>query len=299
MERPLSGWVSRLSAAVALIAAAPLAARADALPSYSVTDLGVGTATLSTGTDGQGVVIAPDGRAAYAFPRTFNAVANPQAILQALPPLTNAPVWDPMTYGNPKYAYSYFTTSGAFLNKNGLFVGTDIVGVSGHIASAGSYVDSSQRQADGTFGPLATLWSSPNNLYSGGQIAQALDLNNRNQVLGITAAAGSTPIYGYNYYLHSFLLFDPKTGTTSLDALAPGWHIDSAIALDDQGRILITADQGAQDPKTHSLLLTPADAAPDPVPVPEPTSLATLLIGLGYAALRGLGQRAPRRSSCL
>jgi hypothetical protein len=189
-----------------------------------------------------------------------------------------------MTYGNPKFAYSYFDTFGSFLNKNGVFVGTDLVGVAGHSASSGSIVDTSQRQPDGTFGPLGSLWSSPNNRYSGGTVATVFGLNDRNQVLGISGPAGLGP--------NVFLLDDlnTKTLTDLKQLLPPAWHLDSAGSLDNLGRLLVNADLG---PSTgdyrdvHTLLLTPAGVSSDPMTVPEPSSLAVLATALGAVALGG------------
>jgi hypothetical protein len=267
---------------MALIGIIASTAHADAIPpAYSITDLGAGDARLATDAGGDGILIAPDGRTTYAFPRTENALTNPQAVLQSFPPFTNAPVDNPMTYGNPNNAYSEFSRQGLFLTRDGEFVGTDVYGVSGHVASAGSTVLSARRQADGSFGPLTPLWGSPNNNYTGGPIAQALDINVRNEILGVASHDFS------NFTNRSFLLYDlDSKASTELGPILPGWHLDSAVALDDRGRILVTADSNATDGQAHSLLLTPAGELPDPSPVPEPSALATLLLGLAGMASR-------------
>ena len=167
MKRSISGWLPHLCATTALLGIVATTARGDAIPAYSVTDLGTGVAQLAKDAGGDGILIAPDGQTSYAFPRADVPPPGGPPILQALPPLNNAPTYDTMTYGDPKNAYSYFLSSGLFENANGVFVGTDVRGVSGHIASSGSTVDTAQRQADGSFGPLSSLWGSPNNLYTG------------------------------------------------------------------------------------------------------------------------------------
>src|SRR4051812_15417047 len=110
MERTISNWVSHLCVAIALLAVNASTAAADAILTYSVADLGAGYAQLAKDASGKGIVIAPDGLNTYAFPRTENRLGDPCEIMEALPKLNNAPVWDPMTYGNPKNAYSDFVS---------------------------------------------------------------------------------------------------------------------------------------------------------------------------------------------
>ena len=263
----------RFAIVVAMMMVATVEARADAIQGYTVTDLGVGEARLAKDASGNGVVIAPDGIMNYAFPRlgTGHGV-DPRALAGSLPALTNAPVWDTMTYGNPKYAYSYFLPQGAFLDNHGDFIGTDNVGVSGHSASASSAVLFSERKSDGTFAPLTTLWGSPSNLDTYGQIAQVLSINRNDQLLGATNHWGSS-------YLRDFLVYDLKSRSeTMLSPYLGSWIPSAAIALDDQGRILMLAD--SQDGKSrHSLLLSPNGSTIKPMPAPEASTLVTLAVG--------------------
>jgi hypothetical protein len=280
MDRSISGTVRSLLTAVLLLSLASGSARAATIPAYTVTDLGAGTAQLATDSAGNGVVISPDGLTSYAFPTTDHALSTSQAqaIIATLPPMTNAPVWSPMTYGNPNYAFSNLLPSNVFLNDKGVLLVTNVYGVDGHYSGAGSTVLTAQRQADGSFGPLTGLWTSPNNGIgmSQGQVAQTLGLNNLGQVLGVTADGSGLG--------RDFLVHDLTTGqTTNLQDLLPTWHLDQAIALDNQGRVLLTADSSATGFTEHSLLLTP-------LAVPEPTALATIVAGL-----IGLGLRHPRR----
>jgi hypothetical protein len=193
------------------------------------------------------------------------------------------------TYGDPNNAYSRLVGP-VLLNDKGTLVVTDIFGVGGHLTGGGSQVLTSQRQPDGTFGPLTTLWYSDGNgsSYGYGLLASTLALNNKGQVLG-TAEQN-----GYHY----FLIHDLNTGKTfdlrdvlsansstlSLD-LPPGLivpknvYIVNALGLDDSGQLLV---EGAltTESKLHTYLLTPAA-------VPEPSALATLALGtLGLAFRR-------------
>jgi PEP-CTERM motif len=284
MDRSTCGKARGLFAAVILVSLAGRVAVASA--TYTVTDLGAGTARLASDSVGGGVLITPDGTTSYAFPMTNHALSSSQAqaIIATLPAMTNAPVWSPMTYGDPRNAFSYLTSGNASLNDNGMLVVRDVFGVSGHSSGAGSTVLTAQRQADGSFGPLTALWSSPNNgqFMSNGPVATSLGLNNLGQALGYTADAwGSGTV---------FLISDPSKGLTYLrDLLPSNAYIDNAIALDNQGRMLVTAWLWTYPPgfsQEHSYLLTPAGVPIDPVPVPEPTALATIAAGMIAFALR-------------
>ena len=65
-----------------------------------------------------------------------------------------------------------------------------------------------------------------------------------------------------------------------------GWTFQNTFldtgALDDKGQIFFTATKVGGNGTIYSLLLTPTD----PITVPEPTTLATLVAGLGGLALR-------------
>jgi hypothetical protein len=263
-------------------------ARGSSLPAYTITDLGIGAPRLSTDASGNGVAIGPDGQI-YAFPRTDNSVPDPSSLLKQLPALTNAPVNDQMTYGNPKYAYSYFSSGGVFLSQNGLFAGTDFLGVDGHSSGSESIAMVSQRQADGTFGPLVSLVTSPANQYSGGQPAEVLDLNNRGQALILAGTYGGAP------FGRELVLSDAHSGTTiSIMSLLSGWWLwltPVGPVLDDDGRILLTAEDSSTT--MHTLLLTPAGVPSDPMPVPEPTALALFTAGAvgGLACRRALKRK--------
>ena len=287
----MSLTIRSLLGSILLASLAGATAGAATLSGYTVTDLGAGDAQLTTNSSGNGVVISPDGTTSYAFPVTNHLLSQSQAqaVIATLPAMTNAPVWSSMTYGNPNYAYSNLLPSNAYLNDNGTLLVTNVYGVDGHISGAGSTLLTAQRQPDGSFGPLTGLWSSPYNGIgmSAGQTAQALGLNNLGQVLGVTGSNSSS-------WERDFLVYNSSTGlTTHLNDLMPsGWQVDQAT-LDDQGRILETGvtyslSGTASD---HSYLLTPDGVPIDPVPVPEPTALATIVLGVGGLAIRRWRQR--------
>lgn len=268
-------------------------ARGDAMPSYTVTDLGPGALSPTKDSSRDWVVSSADGRSSYAFLPVDNSLADPFPLEKTLPPFTDAPVGASMTYGNPAFAYSRLQGP-AFLNQNGLFVTTHVVGVAGHIQAASSSIYVAQKQPDGSLGPATsagaagsqwnyTLWTSPNNYSSGGQVATPLALNNLNQILA-TTAAGPWPLSG-NVYSIADLNKGSLIGLQTI--VPPGWHIDFAPALDDQGRILLYGESAATGWQQHTLLLTPGGLSSAPVPVPEPSTLATIAIGVvGLAARR-------------
>jgi hypothetical protein len=273
-------------------------ARADAISSYTVTDLGpAGTGNATTpdytlsNTGASGTLTTRNGTV-YAFPRTDNSVANPQSLLDTLPPLTNAPINDPLTHGNPNFAYSHFDLNGVFLNKEGVFAATDLTGVSGYVSESSSIVDMATRQANGTFGPLTALWNSPNDGSSfqgwSDNSARVLDLNNAGQLLGADNSGHNIDLASPGYRV--FFVYDPHSGIkTEIASLLPtGWGNGYPVALDDQGRILLYASTAENDWNNSSLLLlTPAGLSSTPLPAPEPTTLATLAVaGFGLAIRR-------------
>ncbi|MFO0908470.1 MAG: PEP-CTERM sorting domain-containing protein [Isosphaeraceae bacterium] len=263
---------------LALALASGSTSAAASLP-YVVTDLGVGEATLAPD---RGLVLAPDGTIGYAFMHQDHRVTNLDALRPSLPPLTNAPVSSPMTYGNPANAYSEWANTGMFLNSHGVLVATNLTGVLGHTAGAGSQVLALDRTSDGTFEIGQTLFRSSENRETGGQIAQALDLNDAGQVLGVTQGSGP--------YGRDFLVYNLAAGSSSVvSRQLAGWVLQSAQAIDEEGRILLTAFP-AQGGSAHSLLLSPESAVPSPVPVPEPTAFAVVFLGF-LAARRAISKR--------
>ena len=261
-----------LGRAILLLVLVGRPALAGWLPSYSVTDLGPGATSFATDASGQQLVTTHDGTTAYAFPQIqYASAAATQAALASIPPMTNAPVSS--TNGNPGNAYSEL--SNAFLNEKGQMVVTNV--------GAGSTVFSALPQADGSYKLADALWSTPNNASSGGVVAQAIALNNQGLVLGMS---GYIPVYG-----PLEVLYNLATGqSVDVMSLLPAtWRQGFARALDDQGRILVMASEmptpgSPGDSVYHSFLLTPAGLPVDPIPIPEPTTLATLVLGLGVLA---------------
>lgn len=264
------GWLLAivLSLTCGVASAAPL-------PSYNVIDLGAGWAGFASGPDGRGVVATVDGRM-FDFPVSNSALSGEvaRAIIASFAPMTNAPVNNPATHGNPAYAYS--NLSGDFLNGRGQLVVTNRWGVSGYSSGGGSALLTAQRQSDGSFGPLSHVpgYGSDGN----GPLASAVGLNDMGQVLYTSGFAGFT----------FYQLANINTGqVTDLTKVLPaGWKISRLGGLHDTGRILVMAEPDRYSGNTgdRSFLLEPAA-------VPEASTLATL----GASLLGPIASRHRRR----
>jgi hypothetical protein len=251
-------------------------------PLYTVTDLGPGGIALSNDASGAGVVIGGSGQA-YSYTPTSNSL--PTGVNTAnVPDLISAPVGSPETYGNPGYAYSDSVLHA--MNRDGIAAGIDTFGIDGHTGdSAAFYV---QQQPDGSWGTPHYLWSGLSTFAPGRQPAgiQILGVSDTDQILGIGSSSDHISTTSY--------LYDIKSGTTTnLSSIVngPTWALGHAIGIDEQGRLLVDASELPQGPE-HTLLLTPAGLSSDPVPVPEPTTLATLAVAAGGMVVRSYLKRS-------
>lgn len=278
--------------AFAIVVVLGEAARADALTNFTVTDLGAGTPTFSTGANG-GIVTVGNGATAYSFlPDTGTALNAAQVGVSQIPVVAGAPIGDPNTYGDPSLAYSMPVA--ATTNGQGTYVAIDASGVYGHMGSAEVY--SVQQNANGS-------WTNPVALWSGGEQssgmpgtgqASIVGINKLGEVLGsgsLNAVTSSTSLsQPYLYNLNTNTLLD----LYSVGALqAGGWNNLVPIAIDDQGRILLEASPNptSGDGSVHTLLLTPEGVSPDAFSVPEPGTLAMAVMTIAAVAWR----RALRR----
>jgi len=269
--------------ALALLLLSGPTAGGAAIPSYTVTDLGVEDFKVPLPAGDDATVTASDGRV-YAFPRSIGDLVAPPEAYQTLKP--------PTPWSHEPYAYSFLDRSpgGGFLSSNGVYVGTVLSGIEGHTRSASSDVSVARLQSDGSFGHLQSLWGTVSNRESPGVIATAIDINKNDEVLGFYARQ-NTP------QEQIFLTYDIKTGILSeLPFTLDGWFLGGRSlqggaprVLDDQGRILVFGSRlegsGTSDPE-HALLLTPAGVSSDPIATPEPSTLATLAVAIAGLAYR-------------
>jgi hypothetical protein len=178
---------------------------------------------------------------------------------------------------NPNVDYSFTVLSQ--MNANGLAAGFNYYGVSGHDGFSQAVV--AQRQPDGS-------WGSPQTLWPGAETFGGATTNNDAGVVGIS---NTNMVLGFGPHTtqdlaHHWWLYDGNTHdlipVQSLLANTP-WTMDRA-QIDPEGRLLVQAFVGSS-PQAHELLLTP-EGLVTPTSVPEPTTFATLVVAIGWLALR-------------
>ena len=251
--------------------------------------------TFATESNG-GVVVAGDGKSAYPFQLAKGTSVNPQQLQSSGFPLIDRPppASAPGAYNNPAFTYS--TLVSAMTDGKGTFVGIDASGVNGH--DGGSDVYYITQNADGT-------WGSPQKMWYGGYIdGTSGPYNSTASITGINAlgevlGTGASLYVAWNNIPQSFL-YNIKSNTfTDLTRLpvwadANGWSVDpKPIAIDDQGRILLSVGYGGFSPplyseEGHTILLTPEGVSSSPlmVPAPEPGALVLACLSLTALAVR-------------
>ena len=257
------------------------------IPGYTITDLGSGTPTFSTDSSGNGVLLAPSGQS-FAFQQTPDTIlTGEQAIVAGFPQLQPAPYGG----GNPLDSFSYVNS--ASMNASGTVVATNVAGIAGHEYSTGVFV--LQHNPDGT-------WGTPHLIYGGGGqfdlqgISSGVStmLSQANQVLitDNTIANSNINLFLYNINTQSLI-------NLSNLLLSAGYFGFQAIAIDDQGRIVLGAQTLNETGYSFTnLLLTPdgMSAAPLEATVPEPSTLAVMILAIAGFATRRLRERRALRA---
>jgi hypothetical protein len=282
--------------------------------SYNVTDLGSGTITLST-SNGTVVPIDPttswfgligsatstatnadqfttvsNGQATYPFILTPATTLTPnQGIMTDFPMPQAAPV--AAAGGNPINAYSVIST--ALSNANGIAVAINSAGINGHYGEDFAYYV--QRNSNGSWGAPVVIWGGGVQLGQGpvGGVTIA-GINSMNQVLGTMAITPSGVTNAVLYNIGTQSLTNLSTLLLQNNFVASSVR---PIAIDDLGQILVQAAPfgGSSVQGVQTLLLTPVGMPGDPVPAPEPGSLAVM--ALAVAAFAATRIRESRRRS--
>ena len=245
------------------------------IPGYTVTDLGAGTPTFSTGSGGNGFMTAPGGQM-YAFQQTPDTTLMPgQGILANLPQLQQAPTFVPFTFS--------FVNS-ATMNASGMVLATNVEGIEGHLYNTTLFAI--QHNADGTWGSAQAVYTGGGQFemgYPGSGLSAMLSASNQVLIQDKTIENDNVNLLLYNINTHTL------TNISSL-LLGAGYLQFQPTAIDDLGRIVLTAQKNTENgfPATN-LLLTPDGVSSSPLeaPVPEPGALAVMLLAaVGFAVRR-------------
>jgi hypothetical protein len=277
-----------LSGAIPAANASPL--------SFSVTDLGLGTATFGTDASGQTVVVASSGRTAYAFDPA-NAVVQDGSLVPVVSPVpSNLPILEPVQNPSGVPPTNFSVNSQFMMNANGFGVAIDSLGVWGHDST--DQVFFSHQNGDGTWGTPVRMWTGiPQYMINGPKVdARIFGISNTNLVLG-TMGFGpydhNTAVYDINNRslldLTQYLYNVSARGAAGFVSMGErgddGWWSALPIGIDRDGRILVQATAGVVG-QSHTLLLTPDGATSDPIAVPEPSSVALAVVAASWFAFR-------------
>ena len=274
-----------------------LGSRAQADGAYTVIDLGTGSPTFGTSSNGQGTVTGSNGLT-YAFDASQVSLHS-QALntSQPVPNVIASPIGSPETNGNPANAFSNSTV--VAMNGQGLAAGFDNWGVAFQIDNKEAFAI--QQLANGSWGTPVALWAGAPDFVNASNVA-ILGITPNGQILGYGYHMNQGPS-GYGLYLydsnsHSFTNLTSLIFSTMSPAQAP-WILNGPLGqIDNQGRILLPyeAYEGYSGP-LHTLLLVPQGISADPLAVPEPATWAIFATLLGAwparnwlrARKRGLG----------
>ena len=185
--------------------------RAPADPVYTAIDLGIASPPYNVIGSGAGTVTGSYGQT-YPFNATKDGVPLQWLnVTQGVPIVEPAPTGSQDTDGNPNNAYSYSYLDG--MNAQGLAVGVNLYGVSGHLGNGEAFI--TQLQADGSWGPPTLLWSGAPNVAESGDSPESggdyhlgiVGVSANGQVLGVGVENPSGPPVDTLY------LYDTKTQT--------------------------------------------------------------------------------------
>jgi len=281
-----------------LLLAVVSTAQADAIPpTYTVTDLGSGTA-FTYNPISNGVVTTTNGQTAYAFPQTFTGttISTP----------ANFPLLDPVPVGSNGTGYS--NVNYVTLYPNGVAIAVDRFGFNANLNGSASWQQAdiyyAQRNSDGSWGQPVALFSATKNY--GAPITYVPNasavLSQSGNVLESTLQIPSTGIGNsasiYNISTHAY------TNLSTLPALVNnGYSNIRGLAIDDDGRVLVWATHQSPNQSQSTLdtddlvLLTPSGVSSNPLPMTAPEPGAWMVMTLAIAGFAVHRARERRRRS--
>jgi hypothetical protein len=266
--------------AMALLAAEFTGPQALADPLYTITDLGTGPITFSTASGGT-----------VGLPSTWSATAS--ATTQFV------------SVSNGQDSYSFSTTPDTVLGQSTLYnlpSSTTLTQLAGLMNSNGTAVlsglntDASnpdlsnnvayslQQTSSGSWSQQAPITSGPEMVDTPGNYIRIVGLNEQNQALFVTGypTQNYTPmLYSINSQTLINMFTFPVLSNSSFFNFYP-------IAIDDQGRILLHAQENGPDSILNTtLLLTPDVVSSDPLPLstPEPATMLSWGLICGIVAV--------------
>lgn len=195
--------------------------------------------------------------------------------------------------GTESYAYA--------INESGTVAGMSLAAGSGYPARAtvwqgGSLTDlgagyaynlNDLGQVVGMSMGRAALWNGTQVSFLGGLDTVAADINNSGWVVGsrFDEFAEGNPRSAMLWYGGRTIDLNSFLSQAERDA---GWHLESAVAINDHGWIVGTAYNDLTFDGTAYVLSIPA--------IPEPASIAMLMAGLGVIGV--VARRARRNTTC-
>ncbi len=238
-----------------------IATSANAASMFNVTDLGSNYTLQQDSSEAVHSVTSGDGSQTYAFEKSPVTQINESPDNQ-----------------RDINTQNYHTT---YLLENGTFK----TGYSwGNVSGSGSLYVPANFYILGDWGTRGNAFGGPlpvSDLNSQGEIVGTSNANYRGTFAAFSAPDGSEHISADGKSLASNNLND-------FIASDLGVHLDSAVKVDDMGRIIAS---GMLDGKLEDFLLTPDGLSSTPIPAPEPTTLVVLAVGITALFVRSVHQR--------
>jgi hypothetical protein len=272
-------------------------------PSYTITDLGndpgptFGTYTSGSGvtvttiqaTSGNTVIIAANGQTAYPFSQPLSSTWMPAPSGFPVPEV--APPAEGGTFPN------YSGTGLVTLYSNGIAIALDQLTQTAGDEWQRSDLYYVRQNANGTWGQPVVIAQGPTHI--GPDIGQGPGIGASVDKAGdILVSTQSAQLYGQSTVTLYNVNTQVSTDLSTLPGLA-GFSNLRVLSMDQDGRILILANNPTNLESDDLLLLTPAGVLSDPIIMnaPEPGSWAVMAMALAACAAHRGRQRRGRKAA--